>query len=48
MGLQVILLAKPAQETTHSALMEWTVRRKGDFQPERFVPVKEGNLRLLL
>lgn len=29
-------------------VMEWTVRGKGDFQPERFVPVKEERLRLLL
>lgn len=29
-------------------LMEWTGRGKGDFQPERFVPVKGKMLRLLL
>lgn len=28
-------------------MMELTVRGKGNFQPERFVPVKEERLRLL-
>lgn len=28
--------------------MGWTVRGKGDFQPERFVPVKRQRLRSLL